>query len=94
MGPEERWAALFAAPRVPQPVPEPAAEEADDLAERFFEEEVGPLAAVHRRRLRLLVARYGRKAVVRALAEVLILELNDAVLGLVRDRLRRRFELN
>ncbi len=76
------------------PPEEPAPRGEGDLAVRFFEEEVGPLSAVQERRLRLLVTRFGEPAVVRALAEAVILEMNDAVLRLVRDRLLKRLALN
>lgn len=62
-------------------------------AARFFEEQVGPLSADQARRLALLTMRYGEAAVVRALAEVVILQMNNAVLALTRDRLLARHPL-
>ncbi len=65
-----------------------------DAAIRFFEDQVGPLSAGQARRLALLTMSYGEAAVVRALAEVVILQMNEAVLALTRDRLLARHPLH
>lgn len=91
-------------PRFPAEVPawpaapggsgEPAGgESGPDAAARFFEDQVGPLSTDQARRLALLTLRYGEAAVVRALAEVVILQMNNAVLALTRDRLLARHPL-
>lgn len=84
----------FVADEARSAVGAPGAVPVGDRAVRFFEEQVGPLSAGQARRLRLLVLRYGEAAVVRALAEVVILKMNDAVLAMARDRLLARFPLN
>lgn len=79
------------------PGPEPGLrgeEGAPEAARRFFEDQVGPLSTDQARRLALLTLRYGEAAVVRALAEVVILQMNNAVLALTRDRLLARHPLH
>lgn len=71
---------------------EPEDDERCGAVRNLFEDTVGPLGATQDRRLELLVMRYGEAAVLRALAEVIILELNNMVLGRVRDRLLARYQ--